>query len=436
MYGIVAYNGWRDAQDYLLEGLQRLEYRGYDSVGLCTLHENQFLLQKSAGRLQNLTERLTRGPLVGTLGIAHTRWATHGAATDANAHPHFGGHRAVALAHNGVLENFRPLKDRLEAEDFTFRSETDTEGFAHLIASCLERQQMLAAPTDPPHITLLAAVRSALSQLRGTYGLVMMFRDHPGLLLAAKLGSPLVIGIGKGEHFVASDASPLVGYTDKIVYLSDHQVAIITPETLRITHREQGRVAHQVQPLLTEMGEVKFGIHAHYKLKEIHEQLDSLLNAMRGRLDDDHATAKFGGLNLTPQQLREVDRIILTACGSSWHAALLGEYLIESLARIPVEVEYASELRYRHPPIGPGTLVFAISQSGETADTLAALREMQRMGHRTLAICNVIGSSIAQAFSLRFGGLKKSQTLRSLSARSGKSPNQAFFIVLRASKKH
>ena len=396
MYGIVAYNGWRDAQDYLLEGLQRLEYRGYDSVRLYTLHENQFLLQKSAGRLQNLTERLTRGPLVGTLGIAHTRWATHGAATDANAHPHFGGHRAVALAHNGVLENFRPLKDRLEAEDFTFRSKTDTEGFAHLIASCLERQQMLAAPTDPPHITLLAAMRSALSQLRGTYGLVMMFRDHPGLLLAAKLGSPLVIGIDKGEHFVASDASPLVGYTDKIVYLSDHQVAIITPETLRITHHEQGRVAHQVQPLLTEMGVVKFGIHAHYKLKEIHEQPDSLLNAMRGRLDDDHATAKFGGLNLTPQQLREVDRIILTACGSSWHAALLGEYLIESLARIPVEVEYASELRYRHPPIGPGTLVFAISQSGETADTLAALREMQRMGHRTLAICNVIGSSIAQ----------------------------------------
>jgi glucosamine--fructose-6-phosphate aminotransferase (isomerizing) len=243
---------------------------------------------------------------------------------------------------------------------------------------------------------VLAAVHDTLARLRGTYGLAILFRPWPEMIVAARKGSPLVIGIGQGEHFVASDASPLVGRTDKIVYLAEDQLAVVTPHHLEVTHRELGRIEHHVHDLQWGEADVELGSYPHYMLKEIWEQPEALENALRGRLHDQDATAKFGGLNLTPQQLGAVRRIILTACGTSWHAALVGEYLIEELARIPVEVEYASELRYRNPPLEPGTLVFAITQSGETADTLAALREMKRKGCPTLAICNVVGSSIAQ----------------------------------------
>ncbi len=232
--------------------------------------------------------------------------------------------------------------------------------------------------------------------LRGTYGLVVMFRERPDLLIAARCGSPLVLGVGKGEQFIASDTSPLVGFTDRIIYLADHQLAAITQDSIQVLHRDQGRIRPDVRVLDDQSVDVSLDGYDHYMLKEIHEQPTSLRNAMRGRLDRENATAKFGGLNLTPSQLRNVDRVILTGCGTSWHAALVGEYLIEELARLPVEVEYASELRYRNPPIDSKTLVFGITQSGETADTLAALREMKRKGHHTLAICNVIGSSIAQ----------------------------------------
>jgi len=240
-------------------------------------------------------------------------------------------------------------------------------------------------------------VQWALEQLRGTYGLAVLFREAPGLMIAARFGSPLVIGVGRGEYFVASDASPIAGHTDRIVYLADHQLAVLTKDGFSVLHRDQGKVRVDIQPLKTQSGEVDLGGHPHYMLKEIHEQPDSLRNAMRGRLDDENATAVFGGLNMTPQQMRTVERIILTGCGTSWHSALVGEYMIEELARIPVCVEYASELRYRNPPIENNTLVFGITQSGETADTLAALRETKRKGHRTLAICNVVASSIAQA---------------------------------------
>jgi glucosamine--fructose-6-phosphate aminotransferase (isomerizing) len=403
MCGIVGYVGHREAIDYLIEGLHRLEYRGYDSSGVVTITpQGKFALVKTAGRIDLLEQKLADSPAAGTIGIGHTRWATHGAPNDDNAHPHMGGKQVLALVHNGVIENFRTLKEQLESEGYVFRSATDSEIIAHLIASCLEKQVDSAAaaqsngePADP-HQPLLLAVQEALAQLRGTYGLAIIFREHPDVLIAARLGSPLVVGVGEGEHFVASDASPLVGHTKRIVYLADHELAVVTRDSLRVVHRDQGHVKHRVRALEVDEGQAQLGGYPHYMLKEIFEQPESLQNAMRGRLDMDEATAVFGGLNLTPQQLRSVNRLILTACGTSWHAALVGEYLIEEFARIGVEVEYASELRYRNPPIERDTLLFAITQSGETADTLAALREVKRKGHPTLAICNVVGSSIAQ----------------------------------------
>ena len=405
MCGIVGYVGRRDAADYLLRGLRRLEYRGYDSSGLVTAGNDASLaIVKAAGRIDRLASRLNDDPLAGMTGLGHTRWATHGAATDENAHPHLGGQGVLAVVHNGVIENYQPLKERLQSQGYVFRSATDSEVIAHLIARALEKQQERNPHALDPreaassgYAPLVAAVKAALAKLQGTYGLAVVFRDFPGVIIAARLGSPLVVGVGDGEHFLASDASPLVGYTDKIVYLADHELAVLTADSLRVIHRDQGEIAPSVQELAIGSGDVDLGAYDHYMLKEICEQPESLRNTMRGRLSLDDATAHFGGLNLTPQQLRSVDRILLTACGTSWHAALVGEYLIEQFARIPVEVEYASELRYRNPPLDNRTLVFAITQSGETADTLAALREMKRQGHPTLAICNVVGSSIAQA---------------------------------------
>src|SRR5262245_1382727 len=402
MCGIVGYVGHRRADEFLLEGLRRLEYRGYDSAGIATTSGNRdFNVAKAVGRIDALAERMAATGLPGTTGIGHTRWATHGVPSEANAHPHFGGapdHPVLTLAHNGVIENYLALKEKLLGEGYAFASSTDTEVIAHLVARSLAKMKARASefPPDQPHAMLRAAVEHALAKLRGTYGLVIMFRDYPDLIVAARQGSPLVIGMGKDEHFVASDSSPLAGRADKIVYLADHQVAIVTADSLEITHREHGRIEHLVHDLTIEETDVELGGFPHYMLKEIFEQPDALENAMRGRLNDEDASAKFGGLNLTPQQLRGINRIILTACGTSWHAALVGEYVIEELARIPVEVEYASELRYRNPPMDAGTLLFAITQSGETADTLAALREMKRKGHPTLAICNVVGSTIAQ----------------------------------------
>ena len=394
MCGIVGYIGRRSATDYLLEGLRRLEYRGYDSAGVATITpEGKFSLSRAVGRINSLTAALSETPAAGHIGIGHTRWATHGAPTQENAHPHLDGQGTLAIAHNGVIENFQPLKQRLQQEGCEFESATDSEVIAHLIASCLAQQ---APNNGNPHGRLEAAVKVALSQLRGTYGLVVLFREHPEVVIAARLGSPLVIGVGQNEHFVASDASPLSGFTEKIVYLADHQVATITADDLRVSHRDQGQIRHNVEPLQVQAGDVGLNDYPHFMLKEIFEQPQSLENAMRGRLSDDDATAVFGGLDFSPQELRSINRILLTACGTSYHAALVGEFLIEELARIPVEVEYASELRYRNPPVDHGTLVFSITQSGETADTLAAQREMKRMGHPTLSICNVVGSTIAQ----------------------------------------
>ncbi|MCL4207609.1 MAG: glutamine--fructose-6-phosphate transaminase (isomerizing) [Pirellulaceae bacterium] len=398
MCGIVGYVGPRNAVEFLLEGLRRLEYRGYDSAGVATLTpQGELGVSKSVGRIAALSEQLECRPLSGSLGIGHTRWATHGPPTQSNAHPHLGGDREIAIVHNGVIENYQALKEDLEIEGYRFRSETDSEVIAHLIDRQLT--ELIASgngtPREPAELAA-EAVKRAVSRLHGTLGVAAVFRRFPGLLVAARRGSPLVIGVGDGEHFLASDASPLAGYTDKIVYLADHQIAVLTADRLKVTHRETGPIRHRVHTLDIDVQQVELGRYPHYMLKEICEQPQSLADTMRGRLNHEDATAVFGGLNLTPQQLRGIDRILLTACGTSWHAALVGEYLIEEMARLPVEVEYASELRYRNPPMDRSTLVFAITQSGETADTLAAMREMKRKGHPTLAVCNVVGSTAAQ----------------------------------------
>jgi glucosamine--fructose-6-phosphate aminotransferase (isomerizing) len=383
MCGIIGYVGPQEAQPILVEGLHRVEYRGYDSAGLATIADGQLHLRKSAGRIAELTQRLEERPAPGRHGISHTRWATHGPANDVNAHPHVGGDGTVAVVHNGVIENYAVLKRQLQAEGVVFRSDTDTEVIAQLIAKHLDGD-------------LVQAVRKTLAQLKGTYGLAVISAHFPNLVVGARLGSPLVVGIGHGENFLASDPAALIGNTERVVYLHDHQLCVLTDHDWHIYDQDEVRVEARVHQIDWEPGEADKGDFEHFMLKEIYEQPEALENAMRGRLDDRDASAHFGGLNLDTQQLRRADRLILTACGTSYHAGLVGEYLLEEFARLPVEVEYASEFRYRNPPIDRNTIVLAITQSGETADTLAALRESKRKGHPTLALCNVVGSSIAR----------------------------------------
>jgi glutamine---fructose-6-phosphate transaminase (isomerizing) len=383
MCGIVGYVGTREAEPILVEGLRRLEYRGYDSAGLSTLTGANLHLRKCTGRIADLAKYLEGKPAPGTVGISHTRWATHGPATDRNAHPHVGGDGDVAVVHNGVIENYAALKRQLQQQGYVFRSDTDTEVIAHLIAHHLNGD-------------LVGAVRKVLPMLKGTYGLAVVSPRNPDLVVGARLGSPLVLGIGQGENFLASDPSALIANTQQVVYLQDRQLCVLTADEWHIYDESAERVTASVQQIDWEPGDSDKGFFEHHMLKEIYEQPEALENAMRGRLSDPDCSAHFGGLNLDPQQLRRAERLILTACGTSYHAALVGEYAIEELARVPVEVEYASEFRYRNPPIDRNTIVMAITQSGETADTLAALRESKRKGHPTLAICNVVGSTIAR----------------------------------------
>jgi glucosamine--fructose-6-phosphate aminotransferase (isomerizing) len=383
MCGIVGYVGRKEAEPILVEGLRRLEYRGYDSAGIATLTGPQLHLRKCTGRIADLAKYLAQRPAPGCHGISHTRWATHGPANDTNAHPHVGGDNLVAVVHNGVIENYTTLKRQLQQEGVVFKSDTDTEVIAQLIAHHWGGD-------------LAEAVRKILPLLKGTYGLAVLSPRSPDLLVGARLGSPLVLGIGQGENFLASDPTALLGNTQQVVYLLDHQMCVLTPQEWHIFDQTRARVSASVHQIDWDPGDADKGFFEHHMLKEIYEQPEALENAMRGRLDDGDASAHFGGLNLSPRQLRRAERLILTACGTSYHAALVGEYLFEEFARIPVEVEYASEFRYRNPPIDRNTIVVAITQSGETADTLAALRESKRKGHPTLAICNVVGSSIAR----------------------------------------
>ena len=395
MCGIVGYVGFREVSDFLLEGLHRLEYRGYDSAGIAVLSDSGIATRKRAGRVGELGLLLSKQPASGTIGIGHTRWATHGEPTDINSHPHLGGGGEVAIVHNGVIENYDVLRKQLMALGYIFKSQTDTEVVAHLIAHHLAEQIKLGEPADSS-TTCVRAVAATLDRLKGTYGLAALFRDCKNTLIAARCGSPLVIGVGKDEFFLASDASPLVGYTKEVVYLADNELAVLTTDGMQIDHRETGSIHPSIHTLDQVSSDIELGDYEHYMLKEIYEQPTTIENAMRGRLDLESATSVIGGLNLSAKELRRVDRIVLTACGTSWHAGLVGEYLLEEFARMPTEVEYASELRYRNPPMSDRTLIFAITQSGETADTLAAMRECKRKGHPTLAICNTVGSTIAR----------------------------------------
>jgi glucosamine--fructose-6-phosphate aminotransferase (isomerizing) len=385
MCGIVGFTGRREASPVLLEGLRRLEYRGYDSAGLVTGTGNELHLRKKAGRLAELGRHVAAHPAPGCHGISHTRWATHGAATDRNAHPHTSAAGDIAVVHNGVIENYAALKHQLQAAGVHFRSDTDTEVLCHLIARAYEGD-------------LLGAVVAALARVKGTYGIAVMARAEPGVIVGARLGSPLVLGIGPDGHYLASDAAALAGFADRVVYLSDRQVCQLDETGYTIQTQDRDAVDAPTLDIADFLGsgDAELGAFPHYMLKEIYEQPEALANAMRGRLDAADATAHFGGLNLSARRLRQIDRVVMTACGTSYHAALVGEYLFEELARVPVEVEYASEFRYRNPPMDRGTVVLAITQSGETADTLAALRESKRMGHTTLAVCNAVGSSIAR----------------------------------------
>jgi len=383
MCGILGYVGNREAEPILVEGLRRLEYRGYDSAGIATLAGAHLNIRKRAGRISELARYLEERPAPGCHGISHTRWATHGAANDRNAHPHVSHDGMVAVVHNGVIENYSTLRRQLENEGIAFQSETDTEVIAQLISKYLNGD-------------LVQAVQKTLRLLKGTYGLAVVSPRFPDTIVGARLGSPLIVGVGKNENFLASDASALVGNTQNVVYLNDHQLCVLSGEEWHIQDAASARVHASVSHIDWEPGDSSKGHFEHHMLKEIYEQPEALENAMRGRLSDDDASAHFGGLNLDTQQLRRAERIILTACGTSYYAALVGEYLLEEFARIPVEVEYASELRYRNPPMERNTVVVAITQSGETADTLAALRETKRKGHTALALCNVVGSTIAR----------------------------------------
>jgi glucosamine--fructose-6-phosphate aminotransferase (isomerizing) len=397
MCGIVGYVGRAHATPILLDGLRRLEYRGYDSAGLAVVDRGELDTRKCAGRIASLAKLVRKQPVSGSLGISHTRWATHGKVNDENAHPHFDATGKLALVHNGVIENYQALKDELiRSGDTHFRSDTDTEVLAHLIGKLYNDSCASTVEAPGKKARLFEAVRTALRQVIGTYGIALVHADVPDFMIGARRGSPLVLGVGNGENFLASDVSAIVAYTRDAVYLNDFDVVAAGPDKFEISSLAGDITEHPVSKVEFTAEDIGKGDYPHYMLKEIFEQPNTVRDAMRGRLNPDECTAKLGGLNMTPAQLRDVGRIVLTACGTALHAARVGEYLIERLASIPTEVDYASEFRHRNTPMTAETLVFAISQSGETADTLGALRESRRKGFRTLGICNNVASTIAR----------------------------------------
>jgi glucosamine--fructose-6-phosphate aminotransferase (isomerizing) len=384
MCGIVGYVGPRIAMPLLVEGLKRLEYRGYDSAGIAVMNGKGVETRKAAGKISQLESVVLAHPVHGTLGIAHTRWATHGAPTTCNAHPHHSCDDAIAVVHNGIIENASTLRKLLEDRGHGFRSETDTEVLAHLIEEHF-------------HGNLETAVIDALRHVEGTYGIAVVSSRDPNKIVAARKGSPLLIGLGDGEFFVASDVSAILAHTRQVVYLDDGDVAVLCRDGYRLLDvKEASHVDREVSRVDWELDMIERGGFAHFMLKEIFEQPASVQNTMRGRLLAEEGTAKLGGLNMSAEELLHFDNIVITACGTSWHSALIGEHMIEELARIPVDVEYASEFRYRNPIVTDRTLCIVISQSGETADTLAAMREAQRRGARAIGIVNVVGSTIAR----------------------------------------
>jgi len=384
MCGIVGSIGNKIALEVLLDGLKKLEYRGYDSAGVSILETSGLVTVRAPGKIAALEAKLKGMTLLGTLGIGHTRWATHGAPTERNAHPHVSYDGKIAVVHNGIIENYAVLKARLQQDGVVFQSETDTEVIAHLIAKLYKGD-------------LATAVLQALNMLEGAFGIGVICADEPDVLVGARRGSPLIVGVTPGNLFLGSDVSALIHYTSNVIYLDDNDVAVLHRDgSYRILNLNSQEVKRTVQQVEFSLDQVVKGGFEHFMLKEIFEQPESIRNCTRGRLLVDEGSAKLSGLDTNISELRAIDRIIITACGTSYYAGMVGEYMIEELAGIPVEVEYASEFRYRNPIIGPNTVVIAISQSGETADTLAAMREARRKGATVLGICNGVGSSIAR----------------------------------------
>ncbi|MBQ1823594.1 MAG: glutamine--fructose-6-phosphate transaminase (isomerizing) [Fibrobacter sp.] len=384
MCGIVAYIGQKDALPMLIGGLKKLEYRGYDSSGVALIDNGKINVVRASGKIKALEDKLKVTPLTGHTGIAHTRWATHGAPTEENAHPHCSFDGKISIVHNGIIENYASLKAKLMAEGIKFTSETDTEVVAHLIARFYAGD-------------LKTAVLKTIAQIEGTFGLAIISSEEPDTLIGARRGSPLILGIGNdNDFFLASDVSAIINHTQKVVYLDDNDIVQIKGGSYTIVNMNRSEVQREVQDVEFNADAVAKGGFPHFMLKEIFEQPEVLRNTMRGRLLVAEGNAKLAGLDTNIKELRNINRIIITACGTSYYAGMVGEYMIEELAGVPVEVEYASEFRYRNPIIKPGTLVLAISQSGETADTLAALKEAQQKGATALAICNGVGSTIAR----------------------------------------
>lgn len=387
MCGIVAYIGNQEAYPIIIKGLKRLEYRGYDSAGIALIDETSLNLYKRAGKVSVLEDFVKTCNSKGSVGIGHTRWATHGEPNDINAHPHFSGGHSMAIIHNGIIENYDTIKEELKSRGHEFKSDTDTEVLIHLIEDIQQSE----------NVDLVEAVRLALNSVHGAYAIVVISKDNPNRLIAARKSSPLVVGIGEGEFFLASDATPIVEYTKEVVYLDDEEIAIVERgQDLKIIDISKKDITPYVQELELHLEALEKGGYEHFMLKEIHEQPRSIYDCFRGRLNASEGLVSLGGITDYETKLKNANRIIMVACGTSWHAGLVGEYLFEDLARIPVEVEYASEFRYRNPIINEGDIVIAISQSGETADTLAALELAKKKGATILGICNVVGSSISR----------------------------------------
>lgn len=385
MCGIVGYIGKREAYPIILKGLKRLEYRGYDSSGVALLNEG-LKVYKKKGKVAELEDTLIGKDVHSNSGIGHTRWATHGEPSDRNAHPHISANGKLAMIHNGIIENYNQLKHDLQKKGYHFTSDTDTEVLLKFIEDIQLNNQ----------VGLEEAVRIALRRVVGAYVIVLLDQDNPDTLIAARKGSPLVIGIGKGEHFLASDASPIIEYTKEVVYVNDYELAIIKPDELVLKNLGNDKLTPFIQKLDLELAAIEKGGYEHFMLKEIFEQPDTIFDCLRGRMDAKEGFIRMSGVDKNIEQLKNANRFIIIACGTSWHAALIAEYIIEELCRIPVEVEYASEFRYRNPIISKGDVIFAVSQSGETADTLVAIENAKQQGAFIFGIVNVVGSSIAR----------------------------------------
>jgi len=395
MCGIIGFIGKNEAAPILLEGLKRLEYRGYDSAGIATIsNSGKIEIRKETGKIVELEKIINEKPLSGNVGIAHTRWATHGGATVTNAHPHVGQTGKIAIVHNGIIENYATLKKHLEKEGREFITETDSEIIVHLIERYYfdSDNQESASPLT----RLEKAVSDTVKMLEGTFGIAVLCDEVPDTIIGARKGSPLVIGIGKDSMFIASDINAFVTYTKQVIYLDDNEIVTINQDTYQTKNFERAPVSKDIEEISWDVDEIGRAGYDHFMLKEICEQPESVRNAFIGRLLYEQATAKLGGLKLSNKDILNIDRILITACGTALHAGMVGKYIIEQLAGIPVEVDFASEFRYRNPIIRPNTLVLAISQSGETADTLAALREAKQKGATVMGICNVVGSTIAR----------------------------------------